>query len=68
MCRCLDPVPSLLLSTESVMTAPAPVDLIHLTDPDGDPCIVRVTGRFQPGALTGHDILRAGCAHLHELH
>ncbi|MYW13982.1 hypothetical protein GT034_37375 [Streptomyces sp. SID2563] len=41
------------------MTAPAPVDLIHLTDPDGDPCIVRVTGRFQPGALTGHDILRA---------
>ncbi|MGW6714456.1 DUF5959 family protein [Streptomyces globisporus] len=35
------------------------MDLLHLADPDGDRCIVRVTGRFQPGVLTGHDILRA---------
>ncbi|MFH9125736.1 DUF5959 family protein [Streptomyces globisporus] len=35
------------------------MDLIHLADPDGGRCIVRVTGRFQPGVLTGHDILRA---------
>lgn len=41
------------------MTEPAPVDLINLADPDGDRCIVRVTGRFQPGVLTGHDTLRA---------
>ncbi|KQX80008.1 DUF5959 family protein [Streptomyces sp. Root1310] len=41
------------------MTEPAPVDLIHLADADGNRCIVRVTGRFQPGVLTGHDILRA---------
>ncbi|MET8631513.1 DUF5959 family protein [Streptomyces sp. NPDC004680] len=41
------------------MTDPAPVDLIHLTDHDGNRCIVRVTGRFQPGVLTGHDIVRA---------
>lgn len=41
------------------MTGPAPVDLIHLEDADGNRCIVRVTGRFQPGILTGHDILRA---------
>ncbi|MFJ9865899.1 DUF5959 family protein [Streptomyces sp. NPDC101165] len=41
------------------MTEPAPADLIHLEDADGNRCIVRVTGRFQPGILTGHDILRA---------
>jgi len=41
------------------MTEPAPVDLIHLADAEGNRCIVRVTGRFQPGVLTGHDILRA---------
>ncbi|MFJ5898896.1 DUF5959 family protein [Streptomyces sp. NPDC093064] len=41
------------------MTKSAPVDLIHLEDADGNRCIVRVTGRFQPGILTGHDILRA---------
>ncbi len=41
------------------MTDPAPMDLIHLVDPDGDRCIVRVTGRSQPGVLTGHDILHA---------
>ncbi|WP_406141469.1 DUF5959 family protein [Streptomyces anulatus] len=35
------------------------MDLIHLADPDGDRCIVRVTRRFQPGVLTGHDILHA---------
>ncbi|KNE82662.1 hypothetical protein ADZ36_09530 [Streptomyces fradiae] len=35
------------------------VDLIHLEDADGDHCTVRVTGRFKPGVLTGHDILRA---------
>ncbi|MEV7130512.1 DUF5959 family protein [Streptomyces sp. NPDC093260] len=43
----------------SFMTEPAPMDLIHLADPDGNRCIVRVTGRFQPGVLTGHDILHA---------
>lgn len=41
------------------MTEPAPMDLIHLADPDGNRCIVRVTGRSQPGVLTGHDILHA---------
>jgi hypothetical protein len=41
------------------MTEPAPVDLIHLADAEGNRCIVRVTGGFQPGVLTGHDILRA---------
>ncbi|WP_062641935.1 DUF5959 family protein [Streptomyces maremycinicus] len=41
------------------MTEPVPVDLIHLEDADGNRCVVRVTGRFQPGVLTGHDILRA---------
>ncbi|MGW9042852.1 DUF5959 family protein [Streptomyces lydicus] len=35
------------------------VDLIHLADADGNRCTVRVTGRSQPGVLTGHDILRA---------
>ncbi|MEV8047182.1 DUF5959 family protein [Streptomyces griseoluteus] len=48
-----------LQETECPMTGPAPVDLIHLEDADGNRCIVRVTGRFQPGILTGHDILRA---------
>ncbi|MEU8993134.1 DUF5959 family protein [Streptomyces sp. NPDC048558] len=38
---------------------PGPVDLIHLEDANGDCCIVRVTGRFKPGVLTGHDVLRA---------
>ncbi|MEU9124412.1 DUF5959 family protein [Streptomyces sp. NPDC048506] len=42
-----------------VMTESAPADLIHLADADGNRCIVRVTGRLQPGVLTGHDILRA---------
>ncbi|WP_443064271.1 DUF5959 family protein [Streptomyces sp. NBC_00525] len=41
------------------MTAPAPVDLVHLADSDGDRCVVRVTGRFRPGGLTGRDILCA---------
>lgn len=41
------------------VTEPGPVDLIHLEDSDGDRCIVRVTGRFKPGVLTGHDVLRA---------
>ncbi|MEU1287690.1 DUF5959 family protein [Kitasatospora sp. NPDC005856] len=34
------------------------MDLIHLEDPDGDHCIVRVTGR-QPGLPAGNDVLRA---------
>ena len=41
------------------MTDSKAVDLIHLEDTDGNSCIVRVTGRSQPGVLTGHDILRA---------
>lgn len=36
------------------------VDLVHLADEDGDFCLVRATGRHQPGVLTGHDVLRAG--------
>lgn len=36
-----------------------PVDLIRLGDTGGNGCVVRITGRFQPGVLTGHDILRA---------
>lgn len=36
-----------------------PVDLIDLAGGAGDRCVVRVTGRFEPGVLTGHDILRA---------
>ncbi|MEU8849817.1 DUF5959 family protein [Streptomyces sp. NPDC048564] len=35
------------------------MDLIRLEDSNGDRCIVRVTGRFKPGVLTGHDVLRA---------
>ncbi|MEU3528139.1 DUF5959 family protein [Streptomyces sp. NPDC038707] len=35
------------------------MDLIHLEDMDGNRCLVRVTGRFQPGVLTGHDVLLA---------
>lgn len=42
------------------VTEPDAVDLIHLEDADGNRCIVRVTGRYQPGVLPGHDILRAG--------
>ncbi|MEU4154177.1 DUF5959 family protein [Streptomyces sp. NPDC026659] len=41
------------------MTELGAVDLINLEDADGSRCVVRVTGRFQPGVLTGHDILRA---------
>ncbi|MEU9148869.1 DUF5959 family protein [Streptomyces sp. NPDC048349] len=41
------------------MTEPAPVNLIDVGDPDGNRCVVRVTGRYQPGVLTGHDVLRA---------
>ncbi|WP_326769587.1 DUF5959 family protein [Streptomyces sp. NBC_01591] len=41
------------------MTEPVAVDLIDLGDAEGNRCVVRVTGRFQPGVLTGHDILRA---------
>ncbi|MER6917249.1 DUF5959 family protein [Streptomyces sp. NPDC000594] len=41
------------------MTEPGAVDLIHLEDADGDRCIVRVTGRYEPGVPGGHDILRA---------
>jgi hypothetical protein len=43
----------------TAVTEPKAVDLIHLEDTDGNRCIVRVTGRFQPGVLTGHDVLRA---------
>ncbi|WP_030387453.1 DUF5959 family protein [Streptomyces sp. NRRL S-241] len=35
------------------------MNLIDLGDPEGNRCVVRVTGRYQPGNLTGHDILRA---------
>lgn len=35
------------------------MDLVHLADQDGNRCVVRVTGRFRPGVLTGHDTLRA---------
>ncbi|MFD4133563.1 DUF5959 family protein [Streptomyces goshikiensis] len=41
------------------MTEPAAVNLIDLEDVDGDRCVVRVTGRYQPGVLTGHDTLQA---------
>ncbi|WP_310714002.1 DUF5959 family protein [Streptomyces lydicus] len=41
------------------MTESKAVDLIHLEDGDGNRCTVRVTGRFRPEVLTGHDILRA---------
>ncbi|MCX4804062.1 DUF5959 family protein [Streptomyces sp. NPDC058682] len=41
------------------MTEPAPVNLIDVGDADGNRCVVRVTGRYQPGVLTGHDVLRA---------
>ncbi len=48
------------------MTEPGAVDLIHLEDVDGDCCIVRVIGRYKPGVLTGHDVLRAQVlAHAH---
>ncbi|MFC4606635.1 DUF5959 family protein [Streptomyces maoxianensis] len=45
--------------SESSDDGTCPADLIHLEDSDGNRCIVRVTGRFQPGVLTGHDILCA---------
>ncbi|WP_326589352.1 DUF5959 family protein [Streptomyces sp. NBC_01294] len=35
------------------------MDLIDLGDADGNRCVVRVTGRYQPGVLTGHDTLQA---------
>ncbi|WP_189937627.1 DUF5959 family protein [Streptomyces aurantiogriseus] len=35
------------------------MDLVHLEDADGNRCIVRVTGRYKPGVLPGHDTLRA---------
>ncbi|MFF3959334.1 DUF5959 family protein [Streptomyces sp. NPDC001890] len=38
---------------------PEPVDLIHLADAAGNQCVVRVTGRHQPGVLPGHDTLCA---------
>ncbi|MGW6984224.1 DUF5959 family protein [Streptomyces sp. NPDC054932] len=41
------------------MTEPAPVNLIDVGDADGNRCIVRVTGRYRPGVLTGHDTLQA---------
>ncbi|MFF9567501.1 DUF5959 family protein [Streptomyces sp. NPDC014685] len=41
------------------MTEPAPVDLVRLEDTGGNSCVVRVTGRFRPGVLTGHDVLCA---------
>ncbi|MER5616371.1 DUF5959 family protein [Streptomyces sp. NPDC002215] len=41
------------------MGKPEPVDLIHLGDAAGGRCVVRVTGRHQPGVLPGHDTLRA---------
>ena len=41
------------------MSEPDPVDLIDLSDAEGNSCIVRVTRRFQRGILTGHDILCA---------
>ena len=36
-----------------------PVDLIDLAHGAETRCLVRVTGRFEPGVLTGHDTLRA---------
>ncbi|WP_030759931.1 MULTISPECIES: DUF5959 family protein [unclassified Streptomyces] len=41
------------------MSRPIAVDLIDLRDTDGNRCVVRVVGRYQPGVLTGHDTLRA---------
>ncbi|MEU5217424.1 DUF5959 family protein [Streptomyces sp. NPDC020807] len=41
------------------MTEPAPLDLIHLADQEGNRCIVRVTGRSEPGVLAGQDVLQA---------
>ncbi|MFL6112803.1 MAG: DUF5959 family protein [Catenulispora sp.] len=35
------------------------MDLIDLADEAGGRCTVRVTGRFEPGVLSGHDVLRA---------
>jgi hypothetical protein len=41
------------------VTEAASVDLIDMGDTDGNRCVVRVTGRAQPGVLTGHDVLHA---------
>ncbi|MFG2994746.1 DUF5959 family protein [Streptomyces sp. NPDC048257] len=35
------------------------MNLIDLGDADGNRCVVRVTGRYQPGVPAGHDILHA---------
>ncbi|MGW8984749.1 DUF5959 family protein [Streptomyces parvus] len=35
------------------------MNLIDVGDADGNRCVIRVTGRYQPGVLTGHDILQA---------
>ncbi|MFD9540802.1 DUF5959 family protein [Streptomyces sp. NPDC060022] len=35
------------------------MNLIDLEDAGGNRCVVRVSGRSQPGVLTGHDILQA---------
>ncbi|MET7790071.1 DUF5959 family protein [Streptomyces sp900116325] len=35
------------------------MNLIDMGDVDGNRCVVRVTGRAQPGVLTGHDVLHA---------
>lgn len=51
--------PTRRTKASTFMTEPTPIDLIHLADPDGSRCIVRVTGRLRPGVLTGPDILRA---------
>ncbi|GLW52223.1 DUF5959 family protein [Kitasatospora phosalacinea] len=40
------------------MTDADPTDLIHLEDPGGDRCVVRVAGR-EPGLRDDHDMLRA---------
>jgi hypothetical protein len=46
--------------SEDGVTEPDAVDLIHLEDPDGDYCIVRVTGR-QPCLPTSHGSCRSCC-------
>ncbi|MCF4139034.1 DUF5959 family protein [Streptomyces sp. Tue 6430] len=41
------------------MTGQEAVDLIRLADDEGNSVVVRVTGRYMPGVLTGHDTLTA---------
>jgi hypothetical protein len=41
------------------MTGQGTVDLIRLADDEGNSVTVRVTGRYTPGVLTGHDTLMA---------